>query len=925
MRASEIRSAFLNFFTRHGHKVMPSSSLVPANDPTLLFTNAGMVQFKKMFLGLEEPVPGRRAVTSQKCVRAGGKHNDLEQVGHTARHHTFFEMLGNFSFGDYFKREAIRFGWDFVTQDLGIPAKYLRASVFHEDNEARALWREVAGLSDARIYGLGEKDNFWQMADTGPCGPCSEIFVDLAHLAKDWTFPPNASGEWTEMDRAEFSLDAFVEGAEAGRFLEIWNLVFMQFDRQPDGTLVPLPKPSVDTGAGLDRISAVMQGVTSNFHTDAFAPIIETFQNVIGIEYRGRTTAEPYALPRPKGTGTITVDPASFRVLADHSRAVAFLLADGVFPSNEGRGYVLRRILRRAVRHAWLLGRREPTLVHGVESVVATLSDVYPELQQRRAHLLETTRAEEERFLTTIDGGMRRFDEVAPAHTTQGSTQLHGTISGEDAFRLYDTFGFPIDLTDLMARERGYTVDIAGFEAALGQQRQQSQEERKSKKLGVGADELSAGWEAPNAKAAAPSALPETSFKGYESVEIESHVTAVKRLGDGRVAVLLRETPFYAESGGQISDQGEVVGDGWRVDVDEVRKVEGRIAAVGRLTGEVKFSRVTARVPSDRRRDTERNHTATHLLHAALRNVLGEHVHQAGSLVAPDRLRFDFTHHGPVKPEALEAIEAQVNRGIWGSHNVDTRERPYQEAVAAGAMALFGEKYGDVVRVVTVPGISVELCGGTHVRNTSEIALFRIISETGVAAGVRRIEALTGRMAFEYMRAHERTLQQAAEMVKGTPETLVKRVQTLLDERRALEKRLDTRGGVEGGDVVKKLVAGAERLDGVTLVAATVEAGDKRALEALGDAVREQLAGGVAALGATFEDGKTALLVVVSDDARNRGLRADALIKAVAAAAGGRGGGKPHMAQAGIPDAGQLPRAYAALGDSVRQLLAGGA
>ncbi len=926
MRASEIRSAFLNFFTRHRHKVVASSSLVPANDPTLLFTNAGMVQFKKMFLGLEEPVPGRRAVTSQKCVRAGGKHNDLEQVGHTARHHTFFEMLGNFSFGDYFKRDAIRFGWDFVTQDLGIPAKYLRASVFHEDNEARALWRDVAGLSDSRIYGLGEKDNFWQMADTGPCGPCSEIFVDLAHLAKDWAFPPNASGEWTELDRAEFSLDAFLEGAEAGRFLEIWNLVFMQFDRQPDGTLVPLPKPSVDTGAGLDRISAVMQGVTSNFHTDAFAPIIDTFQKVIGIEYRGRTTAEPYAVPRPRGTGTITVDPASFRVLADHARAVAFLLADGVFPSNEGRGYVLRRILRRAVRHAWLLGRREPTLVHGVESVVASLSDVYPELQQRRAHLLETTRAEEERFLTTIDGGMRRFDEVAPAHTTQGSTEVRGTISGEDAFRLYDTFGFPIDLTDLMARERGYTVDITGFEVALGQQRQQSQEERKSKKIGVGADELAAGWEAPNAKTAAPAALPDTSFKGYESVEIESQVTAIKRLSDGRVAVLLRETPFYAESGGQISDQGEIVGDGWRVDVDEVRKVEGRIAAVGRLTGDVKFSRATARVPSDRRRDTERNHTATHLLHAALRNVLGEHVHQAGSLVAPDRLRFDFTHHGPVKPEALEAIETQVNRGIWGSHNVEKRERPYQEAVAAGAMALFGEKYGDVVRVVTVPGISVELCGGTHVRNTSEIAVFRILSETGIAAGVRRIEALTGPRAFEYMREHERTLQQAAEMVRGTPETLVKRVQTLLDERRALEKKLETSGtSGEGGDVVRKLVAAAERLDGVTLVAATVQAGDKRALEALGDAVREQLAGGVAALGATFEDGKTALLVVVSDDARNRGLRADALIKDVAAAAGGRGGGKPHMAQAGIPDAGQLPRAYAALGDSVRQQLAGGA
>ncbi|MGH7710689.1 MAG: alanine--tRNA ligase [Gemmatimonadaceae bacterium] len=929
MRASEIRSAFLNFFTRHGHTVVPSSSLVPGDDPTLLFTNAGMVQFKKMFLGLEQPVPGRRAVTSQKCVRAGGKHNDLEQVGHTARHHTFFEMLGNFSFGDYFKRDAIKFGWDFVTQDLGIPAQYLRVSVFQEDDEARALWREVAGLSDTRIYGLGEKDNFWQMADTGPCGPCSEIFVDLAFLAKDWAFPPNASGEWTELDRAEFSREAFVEGTEAGRFLEIWNLVFMQFDRQPDGTLVPLPEPSVDTGAGLDRISAVMQGVTSNFHTDAFAPIIETFEKVIGIEYRGRKTSEPYTVARPRGGGTLTVDPASFRVLADHARAVAFLLADGVFPSNEGRGYVLRRILRRAVRHAWLLGRREPTLVHGVGSVIEMLSDVYPELRQRRAHLLETTRAEEERFLTTIDGGMRRFDEVAPAHTTQGSSELHGTVSGEDAFRLYDTFGFPIDLTELMARERGYTVDIPGFESALAQQRQQSQEERKSKKLGVTADELTGGWNTPGTEAQVAAKLPETTFRGYETVEIETQVTAVKRLAEGRVAVLLRETPFYAESGGQVSDKGEIVGEGWRVDVDEVRKIDGRIAAVGRLTGEVTFARATARIPSDRRHDTERNHTATHLLHAVLRSLLGEHVHQAGSLVAPDRLRFDFTHHGPVRPELLDAIEARVNRGVWDAHDVETRERPYHEALAAGAMALFGEKYGDVVRVVTVPGISVELCGGTHVRNTSEIGVFRILSETGVAAGVRRIEAVTAARAFEHMRERERTLHQASELVKGSPETLVKRVQALLDERRALERKLQEQGARSreqgGSHQVQSLVAGAERLNGMMLIATTVKAGDVRELQALGDALREELAGGVAALGATFNDGKTALLVVVSDDARNRGIRADALIKEVAAAAGGRGGGKPHMAQAGIPDAELLPRAYAALGSTVRQMLAGGA
>ncbi|MCU0650117.1 MAG: alanine--tRNA ligase, partial [Gemmatimonadaceae bacterium] len=468
MRAAEIRSRFLRYFERQGHAIRPSSSLVPADDPTLLFTNAGMVQFKKVFLGLEDPAWGRRATTSQKCVRAGGKHNDLEQVGHTARHHTFFEMLGNFSFGDYFKRDAIRFAWEFVTEELGLPKEHLRVTVYHEDDEARALWREVTGIAESRIYGLGAKDNFWQMADTGPCGPCSEIYVDLAHLAKDWAFPAGAHGEWTRTDLSEFSQDAFVEGAEAGRFLEIWNLVFMQFDRQPDGTLVPLPKPSVDTGAGLERIAAALQGVTNNFHADLFQPLIAAVEQTVGITYPYRPGVGVGTAARADGT---PVDPASFRVLADHARSVAFLLADGVFPSNEGRGYVLRRILRRAVRHAWLLGRTEPTLYRVVEAVIDTMSDVFPELATRRKHIVDTTRAEEERFLDTIEGGMSRFDQLAPVGTTQGSTALRGTIAAEDAFRLYDTFGFPIDLTELMARERGYLVDIAGFETALAGQR----------------------------------------------------------------------------------------------------------------------------------------------------------------------------------------------------------------------------------------------------------------------------------------------------------------------------------------------------------------------------------------------------------------------------------------------------------------------
>jgi alanyl-tRNA synthetase len=901
MRAAEIRTRFLQYFERNAHAIRPSSSLVPADDPTLLFTNAGMVQFKKVFLGLEEPPGGnRRATTAQKCVRAGGKHNDLEQVGHTYRHHTFFEMLGNFSFGDYFKRDAIRFGWEFVTKELGIDPELVRVSVHYKDDEARNLWREVAGLSNDRIYGLSDKDNFWQMADTGPCGPCSEMYVDLAYLAKDWRFPADVKAEWTELKRKEFSLDAFVAGAEAGRFLEIWNLVFMQYDRQQDGTLVPLPKPSVDTGAGLERIAAALQGVTNNYHTDVFRPLIDRVEKVVGIKYWGHENP-------------------SFRVLADHARAVAFLLADGVFPSNEGRGYVLRRILRRAVRHAWLLGRREPTLVTVVEVVLDSMGDVYPELRQRSKHIVETTRVEEQSFLATIEGGLTRFEQIAPAHTADGSLDLHGTISGEDAFRLYDTFGFPIDLTELMARERGYVVDIAGFEAALETQRRRSQEERRSKKLGVEADSLGDLTQWQIAKG---STSTDVAFVGYDTVEIETQVAAIRHLDKGRIAILLRETPFYAESGGQISDRGEIVGEGWRVDVDDVRKVDGRPAAVGTVTGTFKFGRVVARVPSQRRRDTERNHTATHLLHAALRQVLGDAVHQAGSLVAPDRLRFDFTHHGPVKPERLEEIERIVNDVIWRGVPVNLREMPSAEARASGAMALFGEKYGDVVRVVTIPGFSMELCGGTHVKNTAEIGLFRIIAETGVASGVRRIEAVTGPGAFQLMRERERALARIGELLKTREEDVERRVVGLIEERRNLERRVEEamRGG---GDQMKQWLSEAEPLDGngTRYVGRRVSAGDVKELQAMGDALREQLSSGVGVLGTTFADGKTTLLVVVTDDLRDRGVRADTLVREIAAIAGGRGGGKPHMAQAGIPDPDKLDAAIRGAPEIIRPLL----
>ena len=919
MLATDIRQKFLDYFAAHQHVVRPSGSLVPADDPTILFVNAGMVPFKRVFLGMDEPPEGRRrATTAQKCVRAGGKHNDLEQVGHTARHHTFFEMLGNFSFGDYFKRDAIRFAWELVTSTewLGIDPSLLRVTVHHTDDEAFALWQEIAKLPAERIYRLGDKDNFWQMADTGPCGPCSEIYVDLSRVAKDFRFPRGASGEWTDTERAEFSHDAFVEGAESGRFLEIWNLVFMQFDRQPDGTLVPLPKPSVDTGAGLERIAAVKQGVTNNFHTDLFAPLIASVEKTVGFNYWGRESDDHRTGVQADGGSVIqnAVDPASFRVLADHGRAVAFLLADGVFPSNEGRGYVLRRILRRAVRHAYLLGRREPTLVHVVQTVIDAMGDVYPELRTRAEHLLKTTRVEEESFLATIEGGLTRFEQLAPAEATN-----KGTLSGEDAFRLYDTFGFPIDLTELMAHERGYDVDIAGFEAALGEQRARSQGERKARNLGVQADALGdlAEWEKPSHAADA------SRFIGYDVIEVETSVVAMRKIGDNRVALLLVESPFYAESGGQVSDTGEIVGAGWRVDVDGVRKVEGRSAAIGTLTGQFHWGPVTARIPSDRRKDTERNHTATHLLHAALRQVLGDSVHQAGSLVAPDRLRFDFTHHGPVNREKLREVEAIVNRDVWRAAPVRWREMAYPDARALGAMALFGEKYGDVVRVVDVPGISMELCGGTHVRNTSEIGLFVLLSETGVASGVRRIEALTGPLAFAHLRAREDALMRVADAVKSPLDSVERRVHQMIDERRVLEKRLDdaTRGG---GDVLQRLLATAEQLggNGARLVIGEVTAADAKALQALGDSLREQLPSGVGLLGARLDDGKASLLVIVTDDLRARGIRADAIVRDVAALAGGRGGGKPHMAQAGVPDASRLGEALAQAPEIIAALVA---
>lgn len=873
MRSDEIRAAFLDYFARNGHSVRPSSALVPADDPTLLFTNAGMVQFKKAFLGMED-LGFRRAATSQKCVRAGGKHNDLENVGYTARHQTFFEMLGNFSFGDYFKRDAIRFGLELLTDVYGIDRDRLWISVHYTDDEATELWQE-AGIPASRIFKLGDKDNFWQMADTGPCGPCSEIHVDRR--------PEGERG--TDLTQAEFE-----QLTEDGQILEIWNLVFMQYDRDADGNLHPLPAPSIDTGMGLERLTSVLQGVDTNYQTDLFLDIIARAVEIVGVEYVYDTEQG-----------------VSYRVLADHARACAFLLADGVFPSNEGRGYVLRRILRRAVRHAWLLGRREPTLAGVVEAVIDRMGVAYPELLARREYIVSNTRAEEERFLATIDAGMKRFDEIAPAG---GS----GTIAGKDVFKLYDTFGFPVDLTELMAQERGYSIDLEGFETELEAQRRRSREDRAAAGIAVEADALADGWES-----VADAEGAEQEFAAYRATGLDTEVLAWRWMDDGRLALQLRENPFYAESGGQVSDSGHVRGEGWTMRVDEVRRVSGRVAVIGPVEGDFVAGAARAEVEEPTRRDTERNHTATHLLQAALRTVLGEHVHQMGSLVTADRLRFDFTHTGPLTPEQTAQVESMVNAEIWRNEPVRTREMAYDEARGLGAMALFGEKYGDRVRVVEVPGFSMELCGGTHVRTTGQIGLFRIVGESGVAAGVRRIEAVTGPGAFDRVRRDEQVIRDAAGLLRTREDNLLSRLSQLVEQNRELQRQLEKARTQGGGDAIARLIESAETVDGAKVIASPVDAADADELRVLGDALRERLGSGVAVVAGTGN--RPMLLAVVTDDMITRGVRADAVIREVAAVAGGRGGGKPHMAQAGVSEPERIPDALAKVVEIVRPML----
>jgi len=853
----ELRQAFIRYFEQQGHQAVPSSALIPQADPTLLFTNAGMNQFKRVFLG-EETRAYKRAVTVQKCLRAGGKHNDLENVGYTRRHHTFFEMLGNFSFGDYFKEDAITFGWEFLTQTVGLAKDRMWVTIFRDDDEADQLWKKV-GVPASRIVRCSEKDNFWQMGDTGPCGPCSELHYDQG---------PSVPGD----DRPNGAGD---------RVIEIWNLVFMQFNRDAAGKLHPLPKPSIDTGMGLERLSAVAQGVYSNYDSDVFTPLLKAVAARAGVRYGEQDTTD-----------------RSMRVVADHLRAITFLMADGVLPSNEGRGYVLRRILRRAARHGRLLGIVEPFLYELTAAVVTQMAGAYSEVRGAAATIAEATRGEEERFIATLDQGLPILNEMITKSRSAGSKVL----TGPDVFKLYDTYGFPMDLMGEACREQGMTLDEAGFDQAIEEQR------NRARKMG--------GFEQDTTRPAVAELAGQvgaTKFVGYDRLETDSVLKAILRgermvkeaVEGDEVEVALDVTPFYAEGGGQVGDQGVLVGVDGRVDIKETTRpvptliLHRGVVSKGRIR-EGEQLRMT--VNATTRQDSQRNHTATHLLHAALRDLLGPHVKQYGSLVGPNRLRFDFAHFRPLSPRDADEIETVVNNEVRKNERVATEVMSIQDAVAKGALAFFGDKYGEQVRVVTVESFSKELCGGTHCRHTGDIGLFRIVSETGVAAGVRRIEAQTGSGALAHMKKLEMDIRELSDLLKvGQSELVAKtrKVMTQLkDKERELEELKLKMAGSSAIEATAKTIAGiqvhVQRTDGL----------DVNGMRALADQLRDRLKSGVVALGAA-NDGKVSLLVVVTKDLITR-LKAGDLIKEMAAEVGGTGGGRPEMAQAGGKDPARL-------------------
>ena len=864
MTSNELRRTFLDYFHRQGHEIVPSSPLVPANDPTLLFTNAGMVQFKDVFLGTDKR-KYKRAVTAQRCVRAGGKHNDLENVGYTARHHTFFEMLGNFSFGDYFKDDAIRYAWEFLTRILGLPPERLWVTVYEDDDEAADIWLKTVEVDPARFSRMGAKDNFWAMGDTGPCGPCSEIFFD--HGADVAGGPPGSADE------------------DGDRYVEIWNLVFMQFDRSANGELTPLPRPSVDTGMGLERAAAVMQGVHSNYEIDLFANLIAAAATVLGVE---------------------NIASSSLNVIADHIRACAFLITDGVLPGNEGRGYVLRRIIRRAIRHGKKLGVNDTFFYKLVAPLCKEMGDAYPELVKARAHVEKVLQKEERRFAETLDQGMDILEEAIADLTGK-------KLPGELVFKLYDTYGFPLDLTADIARERGLTVDQPGFESHMAKQRARA---RAASKFGVGDD-------------AAIRTDTVTGFCGYEVVAAEGEVLALFKRGeqtdsliDGEDgAVLLDSTPFYAESGGQVGDTGVIETAGGSFLVTDTQKSGKANIHIGRMqAGTIRAGeRASAKVDSERRADIVLNHSATHLMHAALRKVLGDHVQQKGSLVAPDRLRFDFSHYEAVSAEQLHRIEDLVNEQVRRNTTAETKLMRYDDAVASGAIALFGEKYEDEVRVLRLgDGFSVELCGGTHVASTGEIGIFKITSEGGVAAGVRRIEAVTGRKALDWIDANLATLEHAAALLKSTRDQVPTKAEQLLKRNKELERELAaTRqqlltGGSEVNDQVTEI-------GGIKVLASRMDGADARTLRDAVDRFKDKLQSAVVVLG-SVEDGKVRLAAGVTRNNVER-IKAGDVIRPVAEQVGGKGGGRPDFAQAGGTQPERLDAALASVAGWVSEHL----
>jgi alanyl-tRNA synthetase len=875
---NEIRRSFLDYFGANGHEAVQSAPLVPYNDPTLMFVNAGMVPFKNVFTGLEtRAVP--RAASSQKCVRAGGKHNDLDNVGYTARHHTFFEMLGNFSFGDYFKEQAITHAWTLLTREWGLPADKLTATVYHTDDEAFDLWRKIAGLPEERIIRIATSDNFWSMGDTGPCGPCSEIFYD--HGDHIWGGPPGSPEE------------------DGDRFIEIWNLVFMQFEQQADGTRLTLPKPSIDTGMGLERIAAVMQGVHDNYDTDTFKALIAASESLTGVKAEGETQA-------------------SHRVIADHLRSTSFLLADGVLPSNEGRGYVLRRIMRRAMRHAHLLGAKEPLMHRLVPALVAEMGQAYPELGRAQPLIEETLQREEVQFRRTLTNGLRLLDE---ATQTLGEGD---SLPGDTAFKLYDTFGFPYDLTEDALRARNIGVDKAGFDAAMAQQKAAARAAWKGS--GQAAD--SEVWFDVAEREGA------SEFTGYSSTSGEGQVVALVKDGKevasasagDEVVVLTNQTPFYGESGGQAGDVGTIsTNEGLKLSVSDTAKPLGRLHAhQARVeTGTIKVGdNVQLAVDVERRDAIRANHSATHLLHAALRNRLGGHVTQKGSLVAADRLRFDFSQPTALTAEDIAAIEAEVNAEIRHNEPVTTRLMPPDDAIAAGAMALFGEKYGDEVRVLAMGrpnwqdsghNYSVELCGGIHVGATGDIGVFRIVSESAVSSGVRRIEALTGEGARKWLVGREEALKSTAGLLRTTPDEVEARVAALLDERRKLERELaDAKKALAlGGGGGAKAEAADEEVGGVKFSGQVIDGLDAKELRGLLDQEKQRMGSGVAVIIAV-NDGKASIAAAVTEDLAGKVSAVD-LVKAGVEALGGKGGGgRPDMAQGGGPDGAKAADAVAA-------------